>query len=224
MAPLFSVGQMTGPGERAAGSTRMSNTGYDNAIVPQASALVEAHAPLMSELLAYIEQHIGEAELGTESLQQAFAVSRASLYRLFQSRGGVARHIRERRLCTAHRYLQAYPECSLTWLLYEVGFASERQFQRCFQQRFGMPPVQWRRQCRAAQPTHAPRRGHAMPLWRFMRELSPHPLREDAPERTGMPPVRSAALLDRDLLHPEALRRLAHATRLAAARPEPMER
>lgn len=87
----------------------MSNTGYDNAIVPQASASVEAHAPLMSELLAYIEQHIGEAELGTGSLQQAFAVSRASLYRLFQSRGGVARHIRERRLCTAHRYLQAYP-------------------------------------------------------------------------------------------------------------------
>lgn len=110
----------------------MSNTGYYSAIVPQASASVVAHAPLMIDLLAYIEQHIGEAELGTESLQQAFALSRASLYRLFQSRGGVARYIREQRLCTAHRYLQAYPECSLTWLLYEMGFASNGSFNAVF--------------------------------------------------------------------------------------------
>lgn len=87
----------------------MSDTRYYGAIVPQASASVEAHAPLMSDLLAYIEQHIGEAELGTESLQQAFGLSRASLYRLFQSRGGVASYIREQRLCAAYRYLQAYP-------------------------------------------------------------------------------------------------------------------
>ncbi|WP_184434931.1 transcriptional regulator TagK [Xanthomonas arboricola] len=209
MAPLFSVDQMTGPGEWAAGSTRMSNTNYYGAIVPQASASVQAHAPLMSGLLAYIEQHIGEAELGTESLQQAFGLSRASLYRLFQSRGGVASYIREQRLYAAYRYLQAYPECSLTWLLYEMGFASERQFQRCFQQRFGMPPMHWRRQCRAAPPTHAPRRGHYIPVGRFLRELNQHVRRDDAPVRAGLPPVRPAPL------HTDALRRL--------AQPAPME-
>nr|WP_244952558.1 transcriptional regulator TagK [Xanthomonas maliensis] len=134
--------------------------------------LTDASAPLMIDLLAYIEQHIGEPELGTETLQQAFALSRASLYRLFHSRGGVASYIREQRLCTAYRYLQAFPECSLTWLLYEMGFASERQFQRAFQQRFGMPPMQWRRQCRAAPQRRTPaRRGHYMPMWRFIREL-----------------------------------------------------
>ncbi|UQQ10511.1 helix-turn-helix domain-containing protein [Xanthomonas arboricola pv. corylina] len=172
----------------------MSDTRYYGAIVPQASASVEAHAPLMSDLLAYFEQHIGEAELGTESLQQAFGLSRASLYRLFQSRGGVASYIREQRLCAAYRYLQAYPECGLTWLLYEMGFASERQFQRCFQQRFGMPPMQWRRQCRAAPPTHSPRRGHYMPVWRFMRELSEDAQRDHASVRAGTLPVQSATL------------------------------
>ncbi|MBG3849998.1 transcriptional regulator TagK [Xanthomonas sp. WHRI 8391] len=218
MAPLFSVDQITGPGEWAAGSTRMSNTGYYNAIVPQASASVVAHAPLMIDLLAYIEQHIGEAELGTESLQQAFALSRASLYRLFQSRGGVARYIREQRLCTAHRYLQAYPECSLTWLLYEMGFASERQFQRCFQQRFGMQPMQWRRHCRAAPATHSPRRGHYMPLWRFMRELSQDAQRDHAPVRPGTLPVQPAPLI-----HTEALRRLAQPASRFAGQPETIE-
>lgn len=183
---------------------------YYSAIVPQAASTMETHASLMSDLLAYIEQHIGEAELGTESLQQAFGLSRASLYRLFQSRGGVASYIREQRLCAAYRYLQAYPECGLTWLLYEMGFASERQFQRCFQQRFGMPPMQWRRQCRAAPPPHSPRRGHYMPVWRFMRELGEDAQRDHASVRAGTLPVQPATLA-----HTEALRRL--------AQPAPME-
>ncbi len=179
--------------------------GYYSAIVSQAYAATETPAPLMVDLLAYVQEHIGEAELGTESLQQAFALSRASLYRLFQSRGGVASYIREQRLSTAHRYLQAYPDCSLTWLLYEMGFTSERQFQRAFQQRFGMPPMQWRRQCRAKPHAPAPRRGHYMPMWRFMRELTQAtPPQAAAASRPGVPSVYGAPLV-----HAEALRRLA---------------
>lgn len=172
----------------------------------------------MSDLLAYIEQHSGGAELGTKSLQQAFALSRASLYRLVQSRGGVASYIREQRLCTAHRYLHAYPECSLTWLLYEMGFASERQFQRCFQQRFGMPPMQWRHHCGAAPPTHSPHRGHSVPMWRFMRELSQDAQRDHAPARAGTLPVQPASLV-----HTEAPRRLVKPASRFAGQPESME-
>lgn len=179
----------------------------------------EASAALMIDLLAYIEQHIGEAELGTDSLQQAFALSRASLYRLFQSRGGVASYIREQRLRTAQRYLQAYPECSLTWLLYEMGFASERQFQRAFQQRFGMPPIQWRRQCRAAPAAQTPRRGHYMPMWRFMRELGQDVQPErNAPRTSAIAPTHGAPLV-----HAEALRRLARPVPRFAAQLEPMD-
>ncbi|MBV6841362.1 transcriptional regulator TagK [Xanthomonas euvesicatoria] len=219
MALLFSVDQGTGPREWAAGSIRMSSTGYYSAIVPHVSMAGEAHTPLMIDLLAYIEQHIGEAELGTESLQHAFALSRASLYRLFQSRGGVASYIREQRLSTAHRYLQAYPDCSLTWLLYEMGFASERQFQRAFQQRFGMPPMQWRRQCRAAPHLPAPRRGHYVPMWRFMRELSQHVQPEYASMRSGAATPTHGS----PLVHTEALRRLARPVPRFAAQLEPME-
>lgn len=192
---------------------------YYRAIVPQAPAATKAHAPLMIDLLAYIEQHIGEAELGTGALQQAFALSRAALYRLFQPRGGVASYIREQRLRTAYRYLQAYPECSLTWLLYEMGFASERQFQRAFQQRFGMPPMQWRRLCRATPHAPAPRRGHCMPMWRFMRELSqdlqPPPI---SALRSRMPGAHGAPLM-----HAEALRRLTRPATRATVQREPLD-
>ncbi|AZR24500.1 AraC family transcriptional regulator [Xanthomonas vasicola] len=144
-------------------------------------------------------------------MQQGFALSRASLYRLFQSHGGVTSYIREQRVSTAHRYLQACPDCSLTWLLYEMGFASERQLQRAFQQRSGMPPMQWRRQCRAAPHTPTSGRGHYMPMWRFMRELSQNTQRAEVPVRAGMLPLHNASLV-----HTEALRRLGQPLRARA--------
>ncbi|NYF22078.1 AraC-like DNA-binding protein [Xanthomonas sp. JAI131] len=150
--------------------------------MPTRAHLADAGEPLLIDLLAYIEENIGEPELGGEMLLAAFPLSRATLYRLFQARGGVASYIREQRLRTAHRYLQLHPQCSLTWLLYEMGFASERQFQRAFQARFGMSPAQWRKACRAApcQPREE-RRGPYIPMWRIIRELCRTSMVDDAP-------------------------------------------
>ncbi|MBN6149165.1 helix-turn-helix transcriptional regulator [Xanthomonas sp. AmX2] len=149
-----------------------------------------ADEPLLIDLLAYIEENIGEPELGTESLLAAFHLSRATLYRLFQSRGGVASYIREQRLRTAHRYLQLHPECSLTWLLYEMGFASERQFQRAFQARFGMSPAHWRKACRAMpHPPKEERRGPYIPMWRIIRELCRTSMVDDAPVYAAAEPA-----------------------------------
>ncbi len=135
--------------------------------------VVHSQRLLLIDLLAYIDEHIGESDLDGNVLAAAFGLSRATVYRMFHGRGGISSYIRDKRLTIAHRYLQTYPHCSLTWLLYEMGFASERQFQRAFQQRFGMSPAQWRRQCRA---DHLPRRArqssHYLPMWRFVRELT----------------------------------------------------
>lgn len=112
---------------------------------------MDAHPRLLG-ILDYIDAHLGECELDERMIRDAFGLSRPTLYRLFQALGGVARYIRERRLWLAHRHLQRHPDCSLTWLLYEVGFASERQFQRAFQARFGMSPAGWRHACRQPRP------------------------------------------------------------------------
>ncbi|MGJ4727762.1 helix-turn-helix domain-containing protein [Luteimonas sp. SDU101] len=61
----------------------------------------------------------------------------------------VARYIRERRLLRAYARLRSDPDCTINFLLYDLGFESERQFQRAFQARFGMSPAQWRQACRA---------------------------------------------------------------------------
>ena len=111
--------------------------------------MMEDEKRLMGRIRQYIDRHLGECELDEKAIRDHFSVSRATLYRRFQRLGGVASYIRERRLQLAHQHLRRNPSCSLTWLLYEVGFASERQFQRCFHTRFGMTAADWRRSCRS---------------------------------------------------------------------------
>lgn len=115
----------------------------------RADTRVASLDPRLRRILGFIDVHLGECELDERMIRDAFALSRPTLYRLFQALGGVARYIRERRLWLAHRHLDRDPGCSVTWLLYEVGFASERQFQRAFQARYGMSPADWRRACRS---------------------------------------------------------------------------
>lgn len=113
------------------------------------SAPPPANDPALLAMLEYIDTHLGECDLGEHILCKRFMLSRATLYRRFQAVGGVARYIRERRLQRAQQHLAHNPGCSLTWLLYEMGFASERQFQRSFLAHFGMSAAHWRRRCQA---------------------------------------------------------------------------
>lgn len=111
------------------------------------TAALAAH-PRLAGILRCIEDELCDPALGIDALLRRFFVSRPTLYRMFHPLGGVARYIRERRLLRAHARLRADPDCTITFLLYDLGFESERQFQRAFQARFGMSPAQWRQTCR----------------------------------------------------------------------------
>ncbi len=74
--------------------------------------------PRLLRIVDYIDAHLGDCELGEQMICDAFAMSRSTVYRLFQAHGGVARYIRECRAWLAHRHLAREPGCRLTWLLY----------------------------------------------------------------------------------------------------------
>lgn len=117
--------------------------------------------PRLMEVVSYIEEHLDDPDLGVDRLQSAFCVSRATLYRMFSEIGGVARFIRRQRLVAARQSLRRRPDVGITWLLYELGFGSERQFQRAFQAEFGVSPSEWRERCKVARdtsPEDGPRR------------------------------------------------------------------
>ena len=128
------------------------------ATTAMASALAPSHAVAYPDfgvglhrcIRTYIDANLGDESLGIASLIRAFGVSRSTLCRLFGDDGGVSRYIRQRRLEYAYKHLMDDPGCSITWLLYELGFASERQFQRAFHAMYGTSPAQWRKHCRDA--------------------------------------------------------------------------
>jgi AraC-like DNA-binding protein len=97
-------------------------------------------------LLASIKRHI-EAELNAPSLSAAalcrhFGISRAQLYRLFESDGGLFRYVQERRLRRAFRLLAspAGGAARLMDIAFDFRFGSDNTFIRAFRRRFGLTP------------------------------------------------------------------------------------
>ncbi|HEX6612911.1 MAG TPA: AraC family transcriptional regulator [Rhodanobacteraceae bacterium] len=118
-----------------------------------------ASDPLRARIIAFVESHVHAPELSSQLLQQTFHVSRARLYRILQTDGGVARVIARARTDAAFRDLRNRPDQPLLQVAERWGFNNVRQFQRAFRARFGFSPAtlrqsQWRE--RADTPAHAP--------------------------------------------------------------------
>ncbi|WP_172980218.1 helix-turn-helix domain-containing protein [Tardiphaga sp. P9-11] len=97
---------------------------------------------LRRRMLEFIDSNLTEPDLGPALLMRRFRVSRAHLYRMFSSDGGVAKLVRERRLEAAYRELMrsASPSRPITEIAYDLGFSSSDQFLRGFRARFAMTP------------------------------------------------------------------------------------
>ncbi|KQT53125.1 hypothetical protein ASG43_19280 [Aureimonas sp. Leaf454] len=95
------------------------------------------------EVRGFIQSALGDPGLDVESLAARFAMSRASLYRLFSEEGGVQAYIRERRLMKAMRLLSQPVEGvrpRISSVAYACGFADAKTFSRAFTTRFGILP------------------------------------------------------------------------------------
>lgn len=92
-----------------------------------------------------IAAHLASPELGVDWLCARLRVSRSTLYRLFRDRGGVAGHIRDRRLdriaeglARAHR-VERIADLADRW-----GFSDASHLSRAFRERFGTSPGDYR--------------------------------------------------------------------------------
>lgn len=89
-----------------------------------------------------IEARLADPSLTPESLRARHGVSRNRLYALFAASGGVAAHIRERRLKAAMALLVDPVEraAPVREIAARCGFSSASDFSRAFQRRFGLSP------------------------------------------------------------------------------------
>ncbi len=91
----------------------------------------------------YIDEHLSDPSLSAEQVAARFALSRATLYRLFEPFGGVAGYIRARRLRRAFFALRARELANLriSDIAQRCGFASMATFTRAFKAAYGVTPA-----------------------------------------------------------------------------------
>ena len=122
---------------------------------------------MREKALAFIDRNLADPELSPARVEASLALSRSSLYRLFEPLGGVRNTILQRRLDRAMRTLLngAGVKPALRAIARDHGFASEDQFSRAFRTRFGVTPYQFydmvRRQDQAGLAAQAERAGFA---------------------------------------------------------------
>jgi len=100
----------------------------------------------------YIHQNVGTARLEIDGLCRKFRLSSAALCRLFESEGGLAGYIRQRRLNRAFSMLvsPAYRNWRLIDFAVDARFSSDATFIRAFRRLFGMTPGDARAQAERA--------------------------------------------------------------------------
>src|SRR5579872_107596 len=90
----------------------------------------------------YIEANLETGQLTADHLCGRFRISRASLYRLFESDGGLQRYVQQQRLNRAlRRLIHAAPTgIRVIDLASDLQFSSESSLIRAFRRQFGLTP------------------------------------------------------------------------------------
>lgn len=114
-----------------------------------------AHSPPLATFVTarrYIDRNLASPDLSAEQVAAEFHLSRASLYRLFEPVGGVAKYIRKARLSRAFQEIAA-PELSnrrIGHVASSLGFKNVSAFSRMFHEIYGVTPGAARSHAREA--------------------------------------------------------------------------
>jgi AraC-like DNA-binding protein len=100
----------------------------------------------LQALRRMIEANLADPGLGPEFLCQQLAMSRATLYRLFEPLGGVRRYIQQRRLTRAYQTITdpARGGERVGTIAVRLGFTNDSVFSRAFREAYGMSPTDLR--------------------------------------------------------------------------------
>ena len=106
------------------------------------SATAQFRESLKRAIQLFIEQRLDSPNLSATLILQNFAVSRASLYRLFDVEGGVRNYINHRRLVGAVTELAGTPRTrgQIHRVSERWGFSSDASFNRMVKREYGVTP------------------------------------------------------------------------------------
>lgn len=99
---------------------------------------------IILKVIDFIEQHIQDTELDTETVSDAIGVSRTQLWRIFKKTTGktLGDYIRDIRLEKAAEMLKT-KKYRISEVAYEVGYSDAKYFTKNFQKKYGVSPTQY---------------------------------------------------------------------------------
>jgi AraC-like DNA-binding protein len=100
---------------------------------------------LRRQALSFIDGSLSDPDLRTASVAEALGASVRTIQNLFASMGTTpSAAILDRRLERAAERLMAQPGATITEVAFAHGFNDSAYFTRCFRQKFGVSPREWR--------------------------------------------------------------------------------
>lgn len=137
----------------------------------------------LKTICRYIDRNLSDPELGVDGICAYFRCSRATLYRVFQSLGGVREHIQRRRLTACFRAIVSpgMGHRRIFDIAMDYGFVSPSHFSHLFRSHFGMTPREARdagmERPQASMPDLAPTAGRSASedaelMWRWGKTLA----------------------------------------------------
>jgi AraC-like DNA-binding protein len=106
----------------------------------------DSHAAALERVVSLLRQRHCDPDLSVDAIAMACHMSRRTLYRLFESQGGVANYLRRLRVEHAQSMLLVHPDRPLGAIAVACGFHGESQFYRAFRAVIGRAPGEYRRQ------------------------------------------------------------------------------
>ncbi|MEL6825391.1 MAG: AraC family transcriptional regulator [Pseudomonadota bacterium] len=109
---------------------------------PEGDVRRRARTAMKRMICSFVEGHLADWDLSVQTILSRFGVSRASLFRMFQSDGGVRQYISDRRLLRAVLDITSGPikRGDIASAANRWGFSSAPSFNRAIRQKFGVPP------------------------------------------------------------------------------------
>jgi len=99
---------------------------------------------LMSRMQRHVHDNLHHGDLSPESVMGAFKLSRPTLYRMFESEGGLAAYIRNCRLREAANELVDSPSKPVQEIADDLHFRNHSHFTRAFRRDYGRTPLEFR--------------------------------------------------------------------------------
>src|SRR5690606_9927585 len=106
----------------------------------QGAAGQEMREALLARMQRYIDQHLAGPDLTAQAVCARFGLSRSSLHRLFEVRGGFARYVQERRLRRCFAEIVEPGGKRIADVAFAWGFNNESAFSRAFRRTFQVSP------------------------------------------------------------------------------------